>query len=487
MPITWSEIPVPFHGEGAGTADLTWGQLGILRTTERTGRTMNVVVKYPLPKDTPLAEMAALLGFMVSRHPALRTRLRFVDELSGERHPRQIVAGSGEIPLVIADIDDHDDPAAVAEDLRSRYELTWFDYENELPVRMGLVRRAGELRYMIAAYSHVLLDGAGLNAVVRDLDRLDRATGTATAPPPPAPNPLDIARDQAGPAGRRQSARSVRYWAAQLDRLGAWDPVVRPHPREPRFWELAGYSPAMELGMRMVAARTGIGTTHVLLAAYATAAARVFGRDPSVAQIVVNNRFRPGFADLVSQVSQHGICVVDTADAPFDEVVARAHKAVTGASFCGYYDPVECAAVFDDAAARGLDISWHLNDRRVKAEADDVWTFDCAADAADAGASAAADRADALDLGDPAAREAELKRLLGRTKLFWDRKVSAFDGALFLQVDSEPMLVERQVLVEEVPAVHLEVWTDTHRFALHQVEAFVREMEAVVVDAALEK
>jgi hypothetical protein len=217
----------------------------------------------------------------------------------------------------------------------------------------------------------------------------------------------------------------------------------------------------MELGMRAVAARTGVGTTYVLMAAYSTAAARVFGRDPGVAQIVVNNRFRPGFADLVSQISQHGICVVDTADAPFEEVVERAHKAVTGASFCGYYDPAECAPVLDDAEARGLDLSWHLNDRR----------------AADGTAG---------DAGESALDDADLKRLLGRTRLFWDRKVPIFDGALFLQVDSEPMLVERRALVEDVPAVHLEVWTDTHRFALPQVEAFVREMEAVVVEAALD-
>lgn len=458
MAITWSETPVAFHGEGAGSGALTWGQLGILRTTERTGRTMNVVVKYPLPEGTPVEEMTALLRFMVSRHPALRTRLRFVDELSGERRPRQIVAGSGEIPLQIADIDDHDDPAAVAEDLRSRYELTWFDYENEFPVRMGVVRQGGALIHMVAAYSHVLLDGAGLSALVRDLDHLDRATGEATAPPPPAPNPLEVARAQAGAAGRRQSTRSVRYWQAQVDRLSSWHSNERPTPREPRFWELAGYSPAMELGLRTVAARTGVGTTYVLLAAYSTAAARVFGRDPGVAQIVVNNRFRPGFADLVSQISQHGICVVDTADASFDEVVERAYKAVTSASFCGYYDPAECAPVLEDAARRGLDLSWHLNDRRVAAEPGPESAFD----------------------------DAELKRLLGRSKFWWDRRIPVFDGALFLQVDSEPMFFERLVLAEDGPAVHLEVWTDTHRFALPQVEAFVREMEAVVVEAALD-
>ena len=41
----------------------------------------------------------------------------------------------------------------------------------------------------------------------------------------------------------------------------------------------------------------------------------------------------------------------------------------------------------------------------------------------------------------------------------------------------------RQTLAEGLPAVYLEVWTDTHHFALAQVEEFVREMEAVMVKA----
>jgi hypothetical protein len=461
LAITLSEIRVGFHGEGAGAGELTWGQMGIWRTTQRTGRTMNIVVTMPLPEGTPLAEMAGVLRFAVSRHPALRTRLRFADGPSGDRHPRQVIAGSGEVPLHIADIGDGDDPAAAAEELRSRFELTRFDYENEFPVRMGVIRRAGELAYLVLGYSHVMVDGAGLGALFQDLEHLDRVTGEA-AVPPGGLSPLELARSQDSPAGRRQSERSVRYWAAQLGRLPAWRLSEPACPREPRFWELVAYSPAMELAMRAVAARTGADTTYVLLAAYSVAVARVFGRNPAVAQIVVSNRFRPGLADLVSQVSQHGICVVDAAGAAFDEVVARAQKAATNGSFYGYYDPVECDRLLDEIAARRgqpLDISWCLNDRRGKFGSDggdgDVPT------------------------------EAEVARVLPRTRLYWDRKQAMFDGALFLQVDSGPTMVGRQALAEGLPAVYLEVWTDTHHFALAQVEAFVREMEAVAVEAAL--
>jgi hypothetical protein len=46
------------------------------------------------------------------------------------------------------------------------------------------------------------------------------------------------------------------------------------------------------------------------------------------------------------------------------------------------------------------------------------------------------------------------------------------------------LLVDRQGLAEGLPAVYMQVWADTWHFALDQVEALAREMEAVVVAAA---
>ncbi len=455
-----------FEGDGSGVGELTWGQLGIWRRTQQTGRTMNLVVAVPMADGTPVAELVGMLRFLVGRHPALRTRLRFVPDADGGRRPMQVVAGSGSVPLQVVEIGDDDDAAAAAvvDELRSQYELEFFDYEHEFPVRMAVVTRSESAAHLVIGYSHVFVDGAAIRALSRDLEHFDRsggAAGSATAPPLTSPNALEVAQAQATAAGRRQSTRAVRHWAAQLDRLTDWPTPDEPQEQEPRHWELVGYSPAMELAMRAVAARTGAGTTHVLLAAYAVAVSRVFGRDPGVAQIVVGNRFRPGFAELVSQVSQHGICVVDVAGAEFDEVVARAEKAVTGACFAGYYDPVECDALLEAAAAsrgRALDITWHLNDRRDKTGAGE---------------------------GDGIAPEVwDVARVLPLSRWYWDRKTPVFDGSLFIQVDSEPLVPSRHV-PDAPPAVHLEIWTDTRAFALRQVEALALEMEAVVVAAAL--
>lgn len=465
MAITVSEIPVDFRGEGAGSAALTWGQLEIWRAAHQTGRTMNLVNPVPLPDGTPVEEMVAILRFVVSRHPALRTRLRFADGPSGPRHPWQVVAESGEVPLQIVDIGDGDDPAAATEELRARYELTPFDYEHEFPVRMGVVRQSGALRAVVIGFSHVVIDGAGLEALIRDLEHLDRATGAATAPAAGL-DPLALAQVQCGPTGHRQTGRCLRYWETQLGRLASWQNDEPTDPREPRFRELVVYSPAMELGLRAIEARIKTPSTYVLLAAYAVAVARVMGRNPNVVQIVASNRFRPGFADAVLPASQRGICVVDAAAATFDEVVDRAMTAATNASFFGYYDPVERDRLLDEVAerlGRPLDISWHLNDRRAILASPD-------------GGSAPSG---------PAA-EAALRDALPRTRLYWDRAQPTFDGSLFMQVDSRPIMTSREALDEGLPAVYLEVWTDTQHFALDQIEALVREMEAIVGQAAFD-
>jgi hypothetical protein len=462
-----SEIRVGFRGAGGGEGELTWGQLGIWRTVQRTGRTMNLTVIVPLPGGTAVERIAAELRFVVSRHPALRTRLRFAGGASGPRHPRQAVAESGEVPLHIVDIGAGDDAAEAAEELRSRYELTPFDYENEFPVRMGVVRQAGTLGYVVVGYSHVMVDGGAMIALARDLGNLDPATGEATAPARGL-NPLELARFQGSPAGRRQTGRCMRYWQAQLERLPSWQPGEPAGPREPRFWELVGSSPAMELGLQAVAARTKAATGHVLLAAYAVAVARVMGRNPNVVQTVVNNRFRPGFADTISQLSQLGICVIDVAGATFDQVVDRAQTAAASASFYGYYDSVQYGTLLDDLTAqlgRPLDISWLINDRR--------GIF-----GPRPGGSAPTG----------AQLKAALRGALPRTKLYWDRKQPTFDSTLFIQADSRPDLSVpgRVSLNDGLPAVYLEIWIDTHHFAVDQIEAFGREMEAVVVAAALD-
>ncbi|MBR7835786.1 condensation protein [Actinospica durhamensis] len=476
MGVVRSTVAIGFQGEGGGVGELTWGQQEIWHTIQRTGRTLNIGGALPMPPGTSVERITRMLRFWISRHPGLRTRICFMPE------PRQVVAESGEIALHVLDVDDADDgngagaaaAAAAAEALRVEFEAPAFDYPNEWPVRMGVVRQAGEVTHMVVQYCHLAVDGGGIDAMVRDLAHLEAG---APYPPVPGPSPLELARIQATAAGRRASDKSLRYWEGLLRRIPTQRFPAPGEGLEPRFWELCCYSPALHLALQRIAARTETNTTHVLLAAYAVALARVTGIQPSVAQTVVSNRFRPGLGDLVGQISQPGLCVVEVGDVPFDEVVGRAWKAVTAGALHGYFHPAAHRAMLDRLSQeRGerIDVSCFVNDRRRDAE---------------------------LEPGAPPPTDDELRAALARTTLHWDRKQPVFDATLFLQVDSGPDLnapprptseeqtserSEQSERSEPEPAVFLAVWADTRHLAPPQVERFVRAMEEIAVQAALD-
>jgi hypothetical protein len=439
-----SRVLVPFQGDGAGVGELTWGQQSVWQNMQRTGATMNIGETTVLPAGTTMDDIVATLRFIVSRHQALRTRLRFVP--GGQ--PQQVVSGSGEVALEVVDVAPDGDADAAAEELRCRYEVTPFDYAGEWPVRMGVVRRAGELTHVVVLYCHLAVDGFGIDALVRDLAHFDRSTGRATAPVAGL-TPLELAARQRTRAALRQSEKSLRYWenllrAIPVQRLG-----TSADPRQPRFWNLTFRSPAMRLAMRAIAHRTRCGVGYVLLAAYAVALARCTGRSPSVAQLLVNNRFRPGCADSASQLAQLSLCVIDVADVTVDEAVARTWTAATNAYLHGYFDTL---ALYDLLAGIGrergeIEISCIVNDR--------------------------SNQRGVQPSGPPPTQE-QLRAALPLTTSWWARKTDTFDATLNVTVDSVP------------GAVELSICADTGRLGPAEIEALAAEMEAVTVEAAFD-
>jgi non-ribosomal peptide synthetase component F len=66
-------------------------------------------------------------------------------------------------------------------------------------------------------------------------------------------------------------------------------------------------SPATHLAAHVLAARAQVEPTPILLAAFAVTLAAVTGQHPVVVQVLVSNRFRPGFADTVSPIAQNDL------------------------------------------------------------------------------------------------------------------------------------------------------------------------------------
>ncbi|GAA3295434.1 condensation protein [Dactylosporangium vinaceum] len=421
------EIVVEFEGAGSGIAELTWGQRDVWDLMRQTGRTMNIGGTMPCAPGETIEHLAGLLRFIVSRHQALRTRIT----VDGGR-PRQHVHASGRIGLEI--VDGGPDPEGTAERLRVRYQTTHFDPAREWPVRMGVVVDGDRPTHTVLMYYHVVIDGFGIDAIVRDLANLGDP-----AAPVQGVTPLELAAQQGEPGAVRQSEKARRAWEKQIARIAAAG-IAAPEPADPglgqpRHWEVVCESPALALALRAVGARTGLASGPILLAAYAVALSRATGADTAAVQVIVSNRFRPGFADAATSLRQFGLVVLETG-AGFDEVAARAWSGTLSAYKHGYFDNAGLPGVPEPTA--------FFNDRRRGTG----------------------------ESGDVVAAVGDIEAAREKTSVRWGVREDTYDGTFYLHLEDEP------------GRIVYTLWGDTHRYAPAVIEQCARDLEAVVIAAA---
>ena len=435
---TPDRIMVAFTGGGAGIDALTWGQADHYAAMVRMKTWSPLGGVAPLEAGKTVADITEELRYLVSRFPSTRTKLRY--HASGR--PDQVVFASGEIVLEIFDADDADDPAKVADTVRDRYMEAPFDFAADWPVRMAAIRHRGRLTHEVALICHLALDAAGGAAMMADM-------ATRTSEPITGLQPLEQARWQQSPAGRRQNESALRYWEGILRSI---DPRRFPEPSEvaePRYWAGELLSPALSLAIPTLAQRTQIDSSAIVIALYSVALAQVTGISPVVFRPLVSNRFRPGLADVVCTAVQAGICSLDVAGLPFDEVAERAAKAARTAYKYGYFDPqdvVDLIAAVELDRATTIDIECFINDRRQPVP---------------------------LDGDDKVPSVSEVREALGRTTFGWN------------VAQQSPSFEQVCVHIDDAgEAVLLTVQLDGARVSLRDGEAMVRAMEATAVRAA---
>jgi hypothetical protein len=432
-------VVVQFAGDGSGVAELSWGQQYIWGVIQATDSSLPMGDARVLPLGQTVADVAAGLSFIMGRHQALRTKLRF----GPDGRAQQVVYASGAITLEVVDAGDGD-PGEVAAAVAARYKDRKFDYEHEWPLRMAVITHHGTATHVAQVICHIALDAFGLARLYDDFDHRDEPTGPVTAM-----QPMEQASWQRGPSGRRAHEASMRY----LERLTPSIPDLQlkesGDPRQPRFWQVTLDSPAGYRAAGMVSARLGLGTSPVLLAAFAVAFASVSVSSRVAAHLPVSNRFRRGLADSVSPVMQTAIGVIET-DGPFEEVVRRAWQTGLGAYKHAYYDPAAANEVWKrQVAKRGVEPDWSavFNDLRVLSRE-------------------LADTVSAAD-GAPSLRDE-----LTRSTLTWGDRTDVPKQKVFLNVSDVP------------GTLCWELWADTHFVSPADMEKLLRRMETVIVNAA---
>lgn len=434
------QIIVAFEGEGSGVDDLSWGQLDLWMAMRRQKSWLPIGGATAVPAGTSLADVVEHLRYLMSRYQPMRTRLRF----DADGRPSQVVSSSGEIALDVADAGD-DDPAEIAEAMRRRYEETDYDFVTQWPLRMGVVVRAGLPTHMVVIMCHLVADGSGAALMIAEL------TARETAPVK-GMQPLEQARWQRSPAGVKQNEAALRYWERLLRTIPARRFAGSDDRRQPRHWRGEFRSLALHLATQAIADRAGMDASPVLMAVYGVALHGMTGINPVVFRPTVNNRFRPGLADVVCTVAESGLCALDVAGVPFSEALTRTRRAAMTAYKHAYFHPAQ----LDDLIARvardrdpDFDLGCFYNDRRITTRA------------GSAGPT-------------PTPEQIHEARSRGHTTFRWTIQQDDPFERLFVHIDDVP------------DTMQITLFMDTHFVSPGDAEAFLYRMEEVAVEAALD-
>ena len=323
VPMDVTSVDVPFSAEGAGDAELTWGQRAMVATMRRERSWLPMGGHRPLAPGTTLADVAADLRYTIERYQSFRTRL------GSDSHDSQSVAASGVARLDVVEAGGAD-PDEIAAAMESAYRNDSPDLVRDWPARTAVICRDGAPARLVAIMPHLVTDGLGAAVMIDEVTRRLTTPVEGLAP-------LDIVEWQASPSGTRQHATALRHWERHAAVLPSFAPERTAGPS--RYRKCVLESPALAARLPQTAARTGVDESTVLLAAYFAALATVTGHATIAVRQVVSNRFRSGLSTVVSPVTQLGLCVTDSA-AGFDETVARVARAALPARKYAYYDPL---------------------------------------------------------------------------------------------------------------------------------------------------
>ncbi|WTL43873.1 condensation domain-containing protein [Streptomyces brevispora] len=330
-------VTVSYAGGEERRGPVTMGQANMIRCILRDEPLhINNHDVWPVPAGTAPEQILDALRALVVRHEALRTT--FPEPADGT--PRtQVVSAEGDFTVRVVDHEGFGaEPARYAETVARQARAGRFRLDRDFPLRITLLTLRGAPAFVSLSSSHAVTDGSAL-AVLRE-EWLGLLAGVEL-PPVEALTPLDLAAEEAAPAGLRRSAASLRYWKS----------IIGTGPQEmfaePRATRTDGQQPQLTLrslrgarALAQVAKRTGSPSPTVLLTAWCTLVAHRAGQSTCVAAAPLSNRSRPGLARSVNTLSQDALLSLDVRGPSFDAVLRKAWGAALSAYRHSQFDSV---------------------------------------------------------------------------------------------------------------------------------------------------
>jgi hypothetical protein len=461
---------VPFSGRRGGDGPLTISQ-GTLLCWVTNPAFPTRMVEWPLslPAGTTLADIAAALRILMSRHEALRTCYPSAlppgatvespaEILPGE--PVQRVIRSGELVVdVYAASEEPADDAVLITELTRLLRAREFDLTAELPLRVAIAEWKDKPRAAVILYSHMAADMAAMVLLDRQFSALVTDPSSRQVGPP-GHQPLDQAAEEHSARGLRRMDAAVRGWEAAfrvmpqcLFAVPSADPRRDGGVVSGWLWSRAG-----ALALPHIAARTGASRQLVVLAAACTMIGWRTGHDTCVLPVLASNRYQRQLRDYIGSLVQDGITAIDVRAESLDEVVHRAAAAVLRGNHNSLIEVKALERTVRNAEhTRGITWNRHCT-------FNDISEFQTPAYVTDA-----TDGTDATATDDPAAAE----RALDRTRFSRMPAPGQEEQLLLLLLNQ----VEGELIMGATSR-------DANRVPLAELELLLRGIESLLVAAA---
>lgn len=302
-----------------------------------------------LPRPMFRADVVTALHAIVARHDALRTTLDFAADGTTE----QVVHPADEQRVRIEDLPGR----ARRESFMSEvWLLRLFDHLTDFPARFWLVIEDDLVVEVVMAFSHVVIDGRGMQVLSKEFIEILNATAERSPSGPAKPaglQPLDIVALERQPGAQAARDAALRHWSQKL----------RAAPS--RMFDHAGHTDIPVYSSRLTsrtapallaAAGTRFRTTPAILylAAVHVVVAMLSGHHVVLIRSHHSGRTVQS-ADVVGCFHRILFTTLDLSDRPrFSEVVRRVGGETLAAQRHGVVDFFDLrAAEAQEAARRG--------------------------------------------------------------------------------------------------------------------------------------
>jgi|GEM_PF-1430608 len=359
-----AQIEMCVSGCREADAPTTYAQRGMWWAMEVMGEDdafFNEGWTIPMPAGAGIDQAITVLRRVVERFDTFRTTFHIRD---GEL--RQVIASSGSVVVHV-----HDCGAASVQDaadgVLGALVSTGFRVDVEWPIRLAIVVKDGRARALVLGVSHIAIDLRGWRVVERTIAQL-LADPSMTIPDELGWQPVDVAAHELSSAGRAANRAALDRWRRILGSAppSMFDFDTVPEERD-RYWQLRMTSSALAIALAVVADRTRISNSAVLIAGVATVFGRYSGHAETVGQLNVANRIVEETENVVGYLCWDSLFYVESDGLSFDEISRRCFRSALDSYLHGEYDRAQAMAIRADTEYQlgaKIDLGWQFNDCR---------------------------------------------------------------------------------------------------------------------------